>query len=89
MKINTKKDVLELGIKFWIEKPPIQLWDNFDGNCILECLDTDAELGLLKVAFVDTVNGTRSTAWIGENELHTLLWDNRKFINQSGQLNDL
>ena len=89
MQIKWKQDIYKVMAMFYTKKHLIQLWDNHYGNCIIECLDTDTEIGFIKVSFMDTVNGTRYEKWVSETELLDLIWDNRGFVNNSGMLDGL
>lgn len=88
MKIKTKADIIKVEVVF-CNGQDIQLRDSFADNRIIHYLDSDAEIGTVKVASIDTVNGTEYHKELYEYELHDLLWKHRAFINQSGQLDNL
>ena len=72
MKIKTKADIIKVEAMFH-DGRDIQLWDSFTDNCIIHYMDSDAEIGTVKVASIDTVNGTEYHKELDECELRDLL----------------
>ena len=67
----------------------IQLWDNMKNNRIMEITETISQ-DYFKVVFTDTVQGViMGEETMKLSMLVEIIWENRKFINQSGQLDNL
>lgn len=65
----------------------LQLYDDFDSNKII-WLDSDGVNGCT-VYSRDTVNGTQGQSFRYLSEVAQEIYDSRKFINHSGQLDRL
>lgn len=74
-------------IGYGADKPFIQLWDNEVSNRLMIIVRED--IWGYKVAFTDTVNDNEFFQTLTISEIEEAIWHHRKFINQSGQLNDL
>ena len=70
------------------EKPFIQLWDTFDENRIMIIIEQSRPDCFL-VYLLDTVNDTEVSYWFSISEIEEAIWHHRKFINKSGQLDNL
>lgn len=72
------------------DKPFIKLQDAIEGNCLMIYIRKDEECEWLHlVYFTDTVNDTEYCKWMTIQGVEDQLWNNRKFINTSGQLESL
>ena len=69
------------------DKPFIQLWDNEAGNRLMIIIRED--MWGYTVAFTDTVNDNEFFEELYISEIEEAIWHHRKFINQSGQLDNL
>lgn len=88
MKKITSKALAEQFVRAILnDNKMVQLWDNPKDNRIMEIREVD---DCFEVEFVDTVNGvTFKKETMRLPMLVEIVWENRKFINQSGQLNNL
>lgn len=87
--IRSFANARELAEKFVNEKLEIQLWDTETSNRIMCYIRKDEDRNAIKVAFIDTVNGTETIQNVSISEIEEAIWHNRKYINQSGQLKSL
>lgn len=73
------------------DKPFIQLWDEMDSNRIMVFIEPDDSytIPLFRVRYIDTVRGTERGDLLRLSEIVEAIWHNRKFINQSGQLDNI
>lgn len=73
------------------DKPFIQLWDEMDSNHIMVFIEPDDSytIPLFRVRYIDTVRGTERGDLLRLSEIVEAIWHNRKFINQSGQLDSI
>ena len=69
------------------DKPFIQLWDNEVGNRLMIIIRED--MWGYTVAFTDTVNDNEFFEELTISEIEEAIWHHRKFINKSGQLDNL
>ena len=76
-------------IGYGCEKNCIQLWDSIKDNRLMIYIEQNQNDDTHLVYFTDTVNDTEFCRWLTLSEIEDQIWSNRKFINQSGQLNDL
>lgn len=87
-KIRSRADAREVAEKFINEKLTIQLWDEFEDNRLMEYVEACGSR-IHRVNFIDTVNGTSFSEKHTVEFIASVIWSNRKFINQSGQLGSL
>ena len=67
--------------------PSIMLWDKDSTNMIMVFLEQE---GLdWKVALTDTVNDSEIICRVTIDQIETIIWKNRKFINFRGQLDHI
>ena len=88
MKKITSKSLAEQFVRAILNNNKmVQLWDNPNDNRIMEIKEVDT---YFEVEFADTVNGvTFRKETMRLPMLVEIVWENRKFINQSEQLNNL
>ena len=84
-KIRSRANAREVAEKFIAEKFTIQLWDEFEDNRLMEYAEA-CGVRIHRVNFIDTVNGTSYCEKHTVEFIADVIWHNRKFINQSGQL---
>lgn len=86
-KIKKYKDATAAAIKMAESKKEIQLWDERKTArvAMVELFDGD----LCKIQYVDTVTGEVWNDRVSIHELSAAIWENRKFINNSGQIENL
>lgn len=85
-KIRSIANARELAEKFVNMKMEIQLWDKAESSIVLCYICEDEDRKSVKVALVDTWNGTESIQHMSLSEIEEAIWHNRKFINHSGHL---
>ena len=76
-------------IGYGCEKNCIQLWDSIKDNRLMIYIEMNQNDDTHLVYLTDTVNGAEYSKWMTIGEIAEAIWHNRKFINQSGQLNNL
>lgn len=70
------------------EKPFIQLWDNEVGNRLMIVIREEVPWNYT-VAFTDTVRDTELFQSLMIHEIADCIWNYRKFINHSGQIDNI
>lgn len=88
-KIKSKADARALAEKLVSEDFTIQLWDDMNSNRLMFCEGATEYCHRYNMLLSNTVRGIE---WHEEMSIHTIteaLWCSRKFINNSGQLDEI
>lgn len=85
-KIRSKVDAREVAEQLIETNGYIVLRDEIDSGDVIEILENDEECKMIKFRRTDSVKGITSTGWMSRSLLPLIIWERRKFINQSGQL---
>lgn len=88
MKIKRKKNAIMVSFALVAQADTFSvcLWDNLKNNCVIHVQEIDGKLYWL---LDDTVNDGREIRPVDEyDDMAEAIWKNRKYINQSGQLNN-
>lgn len=86
MKIKSKSDAIMVSFALVAEADTFSvcLWDNLKSNCVVHVEEINGKLCWL---LDDTVNDRREIRQVdGYDDMTEAIWENRKYINQSGQL---
>lgn len=84
--IESKLDAIRISAALVFTSGEFQLclWDRPDKNCVIYTQEVNGELRWI---IEDNVNGTKETRPVDEYDgMADLIWENREYINQSGQL---
>ena len=85
-KIRTKADALAVAKKLVASDSMLVLWDNIKENRVALRDSTYHSDTRYKIALMNTVNGDGWYELLSIYGVAEIIWHNRKFINQSGQL---
>lgn len=86
-KIKKYKDATSVATKMAERKIEVQLCDERKTARIVKVEHFDGYL--CKIQYVDAVTGDVWNDRVSINELSEVIWENRKFINNSGQLENM
>lgn len=85
-KIVRRIDARMLAEKMVTDDITIQLWDDVDGNRLMHCEGSTGYNQQFKTVLTNTVRGTEYHENMSIYTIAEALWNARKFINHSGQL---
>ena len=85
-KIIRRTDARMLAEKMVNDGITVQLWDSVEDNRLLRCKGSTGYNQQYQMIVTDTVNGTEYHENMSIYTIAEALWNARKFINHSGQL---